>query len=527
MKVTFYGAVREVTGSMHLITTETDRILLDCGLFQGRRKETAEKNRVLPFDSQSITNMVLSHAHIDHSGRIPLLTKNNFNGRILCTRATVDACKYLLMDSAHIQESDADYLNYKTVRGALIAKKTSASRKNGISNKTRRHIQTLLKKDGHRLNTETINELIDQYQLEGVRPLYSSKDVEHALDSFDGYPYRHPFAIGKNATCTFYEAGHILGSALSMIKIRANSRTYTVCYTGDIGRFEKPIIKNPCLNFTESDRNVDLMIMESTYGDRLHDPVKDLKPQLKTILTETFERGGTVIIPAFAYGRTQELLYVLHELYDDNKVPRVPIFVDSPLATNITRVFGEHPEVYDRETHETFLEKGKNPFSFDQIHFVGSVEESMALNREKKPHIVIAAAGMCEAGRVLHHLRHKIHNPRHTILIVGYMAQNTLGRRILDQGREYETSGRKGPPPILKFLNKAYPLKARVAKLTGFSAHGDRNEMIRFLKKSNLQVKNIAVVHGEEDQSLAFAKHLEKEGFSTIAPKPGETIDIT
>ena len=526
MKITFYGAVREVTGSMHLISTGTDRILLDCGMFQGRRKEAAEKNRLLPFDPQTITNIVLSHAHIDHSGRIPFLTKNKFNGQTFCVRATADACEYLLMDSAHIQESDADYLNYKMVRNFLSSKIIPGSGNKKVS-KTFKSVKKLLKTQGHKLNTEKINELIEEHRLEGVQSLYTSDDAAAALDSFEGYPYRHPFVIGENATCTFYEAGHILGSAVSLIKVRENNRTLTVCYTGDLGRFDKPIIKDPALNFEDTDREVDLMIMESTYGDRLHAPVKDLKPQLKKVLTETFDRSGTVIIPSFAFGRTQELLYVLHELYDEGEVPRVPVYVDSPLATNITRVFGEHPEVYDRETHEIFLEKGKNPFSFNQVHFVGSVEESMALNREEKPHIVISASGMCEAGRVLHHLRHKIHNPRHTILIVGFMAQNTLGRRILELGTNYATSGRKGPPPLVKFLNKEYPLKADVVQLGGFSAHGDRDEMIRFLKESNLRVKKIAVVHGEEDQSFAFAKHLEKDGFSAMVPKPGETIDLT
>ncbi len=525
MQVTFYGAVREVTGSMHLVTSENDRILLDCGMFQGRRKETAEKNKHLPFDPKNITSLVLSHAHIDHSGRIPLLTKNSFMGRIVCTRPTTDASEYLLRDSAHIQESDANYLNYKTVRTFLSQKDMHHGGKKGTKSDFNK-IKKRLKKDGHQLDTKKISALIQKHDLDEVRPLYTIEDAENALYFFEGYPYRHTAAIGKDATCTFYEAGHILGSAISMIKVRENGRPYTVCYTGDIGRFNKPIIKDPALYFEDIDRNVDLMIMESTYGNRLHEPLQDLKPQLKEILTDTFQRGGTVIIPAFAYGRTQELLYVLHELYNEGEVHRVPVFVDSPLATNITKVFGDHPEVYDRETHETFLEKGKNPFSFDQIHFVGSVEESMALNREQKPHIVIAASGMCEAGRVLHHLRHKIHNPRHTILIVGYMAQNTLGRRILEQGREYENSGRKGAPPLLKFLNKSYPLKARVVKLNGFSAHGDRNEMLRFLKESNLRIKKIAVVHGEEDQSLAFANQLKKEGFSVIVPKPKETIDI-
>lgn len=525
MQITFYGAVREVTGSMHLIESSDNRILLDCGMYQGRRKETNEKNRTLPMDPATLTNIVLSHAHIDHSGRIPILTKNNFHGRVFCTRATADASNYLLRDSAHIQESDADYLNYKTVRSVLSEMITSGPNKN-ISRRKLNHIRKELKKDSHRINTEKINELLLKYHLETITPLYSIEDAENALDSFEGYPYRNSMTIGKDATCTFYEAGHILGSAISILKFRENGRQYIICYTGDIGRFNKPIIKNPALTFLEDDLDVDLMIMESTYGDRVHEPLEDLKPRLKRIFTETFKRNGTVIIPAFAYGRTQELLYLIHELYNENQVRHVPVYVDSPLATNITRVFGEHPEVYDNETHEAFLKKGQNPFFFDKVRFVGSVEESMALNREEKSHIVIAASGMCEAGRVLHHLRHKIHNPRHTILIVGYMAQNTLGRRILEQGLEYEKSGRSGSPPLLKFLNKTYPLKAHVEKLGGFSAHGDKEEMLRFLKESNLNIKQIAVVHGEEDQSLAFADHLKQDGYSAIVPHPGETIRI-
>jgi metallo-beta-lactamase family protein len=525
MHVTFYGAVREVTGSMHLLTTDSDRILLDCGMFQGRRRESAEKNRVLPFDPRIITNLLLSHAHIDHSGRIPLLTKGDFAGRIVCTRATAGACEYLLPDSAHIQESDAAYLNYKTVRSALVQIRKS-SRAKKISKRGLKNIKELLKKDRHELKTDTISELIDHYHLERVRPLYTSEDVSQALTYFDGYPYRHAITIGKDVTCTLYDAGHILGSAITIIRAKENGRRFTIGYTGDIGRFNKPIIKDPTLDFGEEDRQVDLLIMESTYGDRLHKPVQDLKPDLKQVLVDTYNQGGTVLIPAFAFGRTQELLYLLHELRNENEVPRVPVFVDSPLAINITRVFGEHPEVYDKEAHQDFLQKGKNPFSFKGVHFVQSVEESMALNRENAPHIVIAASGMCEAGRILHHLRYRIHNPKTTILIVGYMAQNTLGRRIVEYSRAYERSGRSGAPPVVKLLNKEYPLKARVVTLGGFSAHGDKNEMRRFLKESNLSIKRIALVHGEEEQSLAFGQQLNEEGYSVSVPKAGEMIHI-
>ena len=518
MNVTFYGAVREVTGSMHLLGTETDHILMDCGLFQGRRQEAAGKNRVLPFDPNIVTNMILSHGHIDHSGRIPVLTSRSFNGRIYTTRATRDVCRCLLLDSAHIQESDAEYLNYKTVRSTLSQMKKYQ--------KGNAELRKLLKKNKHHLDSETIHKFINEYRLAGVKPLYTMEEARHALNYLEGIPYREPFEIGNGTTCTFYEAGHILGSAISIIRTQRNGQTTTVCFTGDLGRFDKPIIKDPALSFEEADRNIDLMIMESTYGDRLHDPVGDLKAQLKNELLKAIERKGTILIPAFAYGRTQELLYFLHEIYDEGDIPRLPVYVDSPLSTEITKVFGEHPEVYDEETHHTFLEKGENPFSFDQVHYVQSVEESMALNRDTTPHIVIASSGMCEAGRILHHLRHKIHNSQTSIFIVGFMAEHTLGRRILDLGKAYEESGREGDAPILKILGKEYPLHAHISKLGGFSAHADRDEMLRFLKECNLNIKRIAVVHGEEKQSLAFAGHLTQAGYEAFVPYLGQTVTV-
>jgi metallo-beta-lactamase family protein len=525
MHITFYGAAREVTGSMHLLTTDTDRILLDCGLFQGRRKEAAEKNKVMPFDPGIITNVVLSHAHIDHSGRLPILTKNGFSGRIISTRATTDACAYLLPDSAHIQESDAGYLNYKLVRSTLAEMRKSPRAKT-LSKRKLKEIKALLKKGRHELNVETINEYIRTLRLESVEPLYTLADAEQALEFFDDYPYRNPVIIGKGITCTLYEAGHILGSAMSLITVRTNGISRTIAYTGDIGRFNTLIVKDPCLEFAEEDREVDLLIMESTYGNREHESLIDLKPRLQKVLIETFERSGTVLIPAFAFGRTQTLLYLLHELYSEKTVPRVPVYVDSPLATKLTRVYGEHSEAYDQETHAVFLEKGMNPFQFEKVHFVGSVEESMALNRQDRPQIIIAAAGMCEAGRILHHLRHKIHNPKHTILLVGYMARNTLGRRIEEQGLAYEEGGRKGDPPMLRFLNKYYPLQAHVTKIDGLSVHADKNELMHFLKNANLRVKKIALVHGEEEQSLPLAERLRGEGYSVVVPKRGETIEV-
>jgi len=514
MQVTFYGAAREVTGSMHLLNTYKDNILLDCGMFQGKRSEANEKNRGTPFDPSIITNIVLSHAHIDHSGRIPLMVKKGFSGRVFSTRATKDACDYLLTDSAHIQESDAQYMNYKTVRNGI-------SRLSGGQEKRK-----FLKSNKNKLNHDKIQEYAKKYDLKTIEPLYGMVDAENALSSFQGIPYRTPVTIGKDMTCTFYEAGHILGSAICMIKHNQGGVQKTICYTGDVGRYDKPIIKDPNMDFLPEDRNVDLLITESTYGNRIHEPSLDLKDRLMEVLSETLDRGGSVVIPSFAFGRTQELLYFIHELYDEGKVPRVPVYVDSPLATKLTKVFGEHPEVYDSEAHETFLQKGRNPFMFEKIEYTASVEDSMRVMREKRPHIVISASGMCEAGRILHHLRYKIHNPDNTLLIVGYMAAHTLGRRMLNEGMAYQENGKTGDAPMVKIYGKEYPLKAHIAKIGGFSAHADKQEMLKFLQSSNLTIKKAAVVHGEEDQSLEFAKELNTIGIPAEVPRRGESINL-
>lgn len=524
MYVTFHGATREVTGSFHTVATGNDRIVLDCGLFQGRRKETEAKNRVLSLDPKSITNMILSHAHLDHSGRIPLVVKEGFTGRVFCTRATASACEYLLRDSAKIQEGDASYLNYKTARNFMAKLKTGG--KKDVTKEEMAEIKAVLKKGEHWLNSEAIADLLAEHQLEIVTPLYSIADAEDSLSHFHGVPYRNCATVGDDLTCTFYDAGHILGSAMAVLSKGNGESRKNIMFSGDVGRFNKPIINDPELEFAEEHREIDLLIMESTYGNRLHEPVKDMKPMLKKVLQETFARGGSVLIPAFAYGRTQEIIYYLHELYMAGEVQRVPVYVDSPLATNITHVFGEHPETYDEDTHETFLENGLNPFKFDHLQFVQTVEESMALNRDTRSHIVIAGSGMCEGGRILHHLRHKIHNDSNTVLIVGYMGANTFGRQIQEKAEGYEAGGRKGLPPVVRFYNKDYPLKARVVTLGGFSAHGDRDELCRFLTESNLNIKKIALVHGEEDQALSFKDHLIAKGFDVLVPYQGQTLHV-
>lgn len=524
MHVTFYGATREVTGSMHLLESGKDRILLDCGLFQGRRKESEAKNRVFPVDPELITNMILSHAHIDHSGRIPLLVKGGFNGRIITTRTSADASAFLLRDSAHIQQSDALYLNYKTVRGHLY--NLANKKKSDLTNRERSEITKLLKLNGLRLNKEAIDGLLAKYKLQSVEPLYEMADAEAALSAFDGYPYNTPVAIGKGMTVTFFDAGHILGSALCLLSFREKGRKFNVIYTGDIGRFGSPILKNPTLKFPEDIGPIDLMIMESTYGARHHEPAEELKDRLAEVINDTVDKGGVVVIPAFAFGRTQDVVYIIHELYNEGRVPKIPVFVDSPLASNLTRVFAEHPEVYDKATHTAFLEKGKNPFEFKQLKYIDSVAESMECMKSTTPHIIISSSGMCEAGRILHHLRYRVHNPKNTIVVVGYMAQHTLGRRIMEKGWEYKQQGRKGEAPVVKILGKEYPLKAEVVKIGGFSAHADREEMHTFLRKSNLHIKNIAVVHGEEEQSIEFAAFLKEKGLNAFVPKRGQTITM-
>ena len=526
MDVTFYGAAGEVTGSTHLLDTGTDKILLDCGMFQGRRKESAEKNKSFSFDPGKISNMVLSHAHIDHSGRIPLLTSNGFPGRVVTTRPTADALNYMLLDSGHIQESDAMYLNYKSLRSFLFQLEQRGAKDRKVTNKERSEIKKKLKKTGHELDAAAIHTLQKQHGLDIVTPLYTMEDARRSLGYIDGYPFGHPVTIGNNTTVKFYVAGHILGSAFSVITVNGTDKSTRILYTGDVGRFGKPILRDPTLTFDPEDTRIDLFITESTYGNREHEPVEDLGLSLKRVLTETFDRGGSVIIPSFAYGRTQELIYILHELYDRGEVPKRPIYVDSPLASNITKVFGEHPEVYDRETHETFLEKGKNPFSFDKIKFVQTVQESMQLTQDTSSHVVISASGMCEAGRILHHLRYKVHDPKNTILLVGYMAQHTLGRRIQELGEAVANGEKNDRAPEIKLLGKAYPLNAKVEKIGGFSAHADKHELERIITGSNLDIKKIAVVHGEAGQSAAFADTLNKKGFETVVPGPGERIRI-
>lgn len=522
MEITFYGACREVTGSMHLVTTRNNRILLDCGLFQGKRKESQKKNEKLPIDADSITNLVLSHAHIDHSGRIPFLSAQGFTGRIITTRATQDACEFMLRDSAHIQESDAEYLNYKTARGFLYTQMSAKKKDVRLTNREIQDVKKILKRNHWYVYKDKIMGIIHSNNLPEIAPFYTIKEAEESLRQFEGYPYNESIEIGQDTFCTFYDAGHILGSAVTILNLQEEGQRFVIGFTGDLGRFDEPILRDPTHQFLPKHQHLDLLIMESTYGNHLHEPVGNLRGLLEEVINRTYERGGCVVIPSFAMGRAQSLIYMLHELYNEKKLPSMPIYVDSPLTLNLTKVFGEHPECYDYETHKTFLENGENPFGFKQLKYIQTVEESMALNRDQTPHIVLSASGMCESGRILHHLRFRIHNERNTILFVGYQAENTLGKRILDLTKQYKENG--GDYPWVKFMNKEYPIKAEVVQMNGFSAHADQLELLRFLTESNLKIDKIALVHGEKAPIETLEKHLTGKGFKAFIPNSGESV---
>ena len=523
MKITCFGACGEVTGSCHHVEVNNNRILLDCGMFQGKRKESTEKNKSFPFDPTGMVNVILSHAHIDHSGRLPLLSSKGFAGSIITHRATEDACRYMLKDSAHIQESDAEYLNYKIAR-AFLAEQEASRKKKTLSKGEMSSIKKLLKHNKWYLNKEKIWEVMEDNNLPMITPLYTMTDAEECIEQFQGYPYETTMEVGNNVFCTLYDAGHILGSAITILEAKSNGARLVIGFTGDLGRFDIPILRNPTLNFPAEHRKLDLLILESTYGNRQHEPAGDMKGHLSEVVTRTINRGGSVVIPSFAMERTQTLIYMLHELYNEKKIPHIPIFIDSPLALNLTEVFGEHPECYDRETHSSFMENNKNPFSFNTLQYIQSVEESMMLNRNHDPHIVISASGMCEAGRILHHLRHRIHNAKNTILFVGYQAKNTFGRRIIKLAEQQQ--GEQGDGPLVRFMNKEYPLNAEVVQLNGFSGHADRDEILRFLITSNLIIGRIALVHGEDESIHALADSIHNLGMETFIPRLGEPFHV-
>jgi metallo-beta-lactamase family protein len=452
MQVQFAGAAREVTGSCHLVRANGKAIALDCGLFQGRRDESREKNLQLPLSMTELDAIVLSHAHIDHAGRLPFLVARGFRGPIYCTPATRDLCAIMLADSAHIQMSDARHL----------------------AKRGREHSP----------------------------PLYEPGDVTQCISQMIGIPYERPVSVVEGMTATFFEAGHILGSASVALDVREGGITRRLLFSGDVGRKGLPIIRDP-----QPPSGADAVILESTYGDRDHGSTANARADLARIVNETAARGGRVLIPAFAVGRTQELLYDLHEMRDAGKIAKIPVYVDSPLASAATGIYEMHPDSYDGS--EPGVRTLERLFRDDYTHFTRDVEESKRLNSAVGPMVIIAASGMAESGRILHHLLHGASDPRNTILIVGFQAEHTLGRRIVERR------------PVIKVFGEEVALRAHVEVLNGYSAHGDRTELrswIDAVRRTSKSLGPVWLVHGEENAQAALAELLRADGFTVDAP---------
>jgi metallo-beta-lactamase family protein len=466
MHLEFVGAARTVTGSMHLLRTDHATILLDCGLFQGRRRESFEKNRDLPLPVSEISSVVLSHAHIDHSGALPRLCKNGYDGPVYATPATRDLCAVMLRDAAAIQQSDARYLNRQAV-------------KEGRDDR--------------------------------VEPLYDDEDVIEAIDRFISVPYHRPVPIAPGVRLTFYDAGHVLGSAIVALDVEEGRRHRRIVFTGDLGRRDRPILRDP-----EVPPGAHVLISESTYGDRLHDGTDKMDDDLARVVRRAHERGGKVLIPSFSLERAQEVVFALKKLRRAEKVPRMKVYVDSPLTVKITDVFKLHPECYDAETR-ALLRGNDSPFEFEDLRYVDDVEGSKAIDGDPCPSIIISASGMCEAGRILHHLRATIEDDRNVVLIVGYQAQHTLGRRLVEKR------------PRVKIFGVERDRRAEVVVLNGFSAHADQSDLLSFAKscRDEGHLRQIALVHGDPTPQKILSGLLAEDRFDCVAiPSPGDRLTI-
>lgn len=455
MIVTFYGAARTVTGSKHLLTLDNGKkILLDCGFFQGHGTETDGMNRHFGFSPSEIDAVILSHAHIDHSGNIPNLVKQGFKGKIYCTPATYDLCCIMLADTAHIQENDAKYLNKRR------------------------------KKQGQSL----------------LKPIYRIADVENALTHFEMVEYKQTKVIFENVSFEFTNSGHILGAAAINLQVKENETTKRLCFTGDIGRPQDKILKSP-----EPFPQADYIICESTYGNRLHDPVEVTEGRLLEVVQNTcVEKKGKLVIPAFSLGRTQEIVYALNNLSNQGKLPRIKVYVDSPLSVNATNIMRKHPESFNAEITKT-LKEDPDPFGFNSLQYIQDVEISKTLNELREPCIIISASGMAEAGRIKHHIKNTISDARNTILIVGYCTPGSLGGRLM-AGSE-----------MIRIFGDEYPVKASVEIMNSFSAHADYKEMISYLGcQDAANVKKIFLVHGEYDVQIDWREKLHEQGFRSI-----------
>jgi metallo-beta-lactamase family protein len=472
MKLTFWGAAKVVTGSMHQLTVENQGYLLDCGLYQGRRKEAEQRNKTFPFDCREISAVLLSHAHIDHSGNLPGLVRCGFRGPIYASPGTADLCQPMLCDSASLQEKDAEFLNKRNLR---------------------RRSLNVQRPDGDRM----------------VEPLYTVEDAEETFPLFRPVQLHTPTEIGPGLRYQSFEAGHMLGSTSMLLELESAGRKVRLAYTGDLGRQGLPIIRDP-----ETLPAADYLICESTYGDRVHEPIQAVAGRLADIVNRTYQRGGKMIVPAFAVGRTQQLVLMLHQLINANKIPAFPIFVDSPLAVNVTEVFRKHPELYDQEAR-AFLDDNQDPFGFKRLTYVRDVNQSKALNDLHGPFMIISASGMCEGGRILHHLKNNISDPRNTILITGYQAENTLGRKIEQHWNEVPIFG------------EPMRLRAEVEEIDALSGHADREEMLAWMKPLAGGLKKVFLVHGEPDQQAAFVTAIQQRyGLDVVAPQRGQSFEL-
>ena len=464
MQIHFLGAARTTTGSMYLLEVNGKRLLLECGLFQGHRDETMERNRNFPFDPKQLDAVVLSHAHIDHCGNLPNLCRQGYTGNIYCTFATRDLAAIMLEDSAQIQRADAEYVSRKR------AKKN----------------------------------------LPPVEPLYSAQDAEKAVRQFVCFNYARPMLVSEGVTVTFLDAGHILGSAQVVFDIREGGRQYRYLFSGDVGRGADDILRDP-----QPVENVDFLQVESTYGGRVHSEKGHATEEVGRLIRETIERRGKVIIPSFSVGRTQQIVYTLHQLTLAGQLTRLPIYVDSPLSVNATEVYRLHPECFNDSIYQ-FLRTKENPFGMENLTYIRELAHSMKLNDLKDPAIIISASGMAEAGRIRHHLKNNIGDANNLILFIGYCAEHTLGAQIL-----------AGQNPV-NIFGEPHAVRARVHSLDGFSGHADKNELARYVKAITGNIRKIAVIHGEESQALAFGQALRemKPKAEVVVPEPQQVIEV-
>lgn len=466
MKVTFLGAAGTVTGSCYLLESEDMKFLVDCGMFQGGNEEEAMNFEEFRFDPAEIQYLLLTHAHIDHSGRIPLLVKRGFKGKIIASRPTVELCKVMLPDSGHIQEMEADWQNRKRQRAGK----------------------------------------------KPVEPLYTTKDAYDSLNYFMPVDYNEFISLGNNISVRFQDAGHILGSAIIEVWVREKSGEFKVVFSGDLGNKDVPLMKDPAII-----ESADYVIMESTYGNRLHNDTKNKALVLLDIITDTVEKGGNVVIPSFAIARAQEILYILNMLKEakSSKLRNIPVYVDSPLSISATKIFESFSSQLDDET-QSFIKAGDNPFDFPNLFFTSTVEESKAINSYPGSSIIISASGMCDAGRIKHHLKHNLWRPESSVVFVGYQAKNTLGRRIMD--------GEK----LVKIFGEEISVKSSIYSLDGFSGHADRKGLLDWLSGFAKKPVKVYLTHGEDDALSELSKLITAEfGIENEIAEFGQTIELT